>query len=102
MDIGKRFGANLNHARRAAGYTQESLAARAGLHRTEIGLLEQGRRVPRIDTVARLAGAIGVAAGELLIGIELKPRPITIHQIQWQVPRPKRRKEGRGRRDPEQ
>lgn len=86
MDIGNRFGANLNAARRASGLSQERLAIRAGLHRTEIGLLEHGRRVPRIDTVARLAGALGIAPGELLIGLDLKRKPITSNQIQRQRP----------------
>lgn len=99
MDIGRRFGANLNHARRAAGLSQERLAARAGLHRTEIGLLEQGRRVPRIDTLARLAGAIGVAPGELMIGIHLEPKPITVHQVQKQdVTNKKRQRQAQPRR----
>lgn len=69
MDIGRRFGANLNQARRASGLSQERLAAVAGMHRTEIGLLERGQRVPRIDTVAKLARALEMGPGELLVGI---------------------------------
>lgn len=69
MDIGRRFGANLNQARRASGLSQERLAAVTGMHRTEIGLLERGLRVPRIDTVAKLARALEIGPGELLIGI---------------------------------
>ncbi|HVQ58784.1 MAG TPA: helix-turn-helix transcriptional regulator [Solirubrobacterales bacterium] len=75
MDIGMRFGANLNTVRRASGISQERLAIKAGLHRTEIGLLEHGRRVPRIDTVAKLARALDVGPGELLIGITANPEP---------------------------
>lgn len=63
MDIGRRFGANLNQARRASGLSQERLAGVAGMHRTEIGLLERGRRVPRIDTVAKLARALQIGPG---------------------------------------
>lgn len=64
-----RFGANLNSVRRASGLSQERLANKAGMHRTEIGLLEHGRRVPRIDTVAKLARALGIGPAELLVGI---------------------------------
>lgn len=75
MDIGRRFGANLNQARRASGLSQERLAGVAGMHRTEIGLLERGLRVPRIDTVAKLARALEIGPGELLIGITAKHQP---------------------------
>ncbi len=49
------------------------MAFRASLHRTEIGLLERGGRVPKIDTAAKLAGALGVTLAELLDGIEWHP-----------------------------
>lgn len=73
MSIAERFGRNLKRARKAAGLSQEAAAFRAGLHRTEIGLLERGERTPRIDTAAKLAGALGVSAAELLVGIEWTP-----------------------------
>jgi transcriptional regulator with XRE-family HTH domain len=75
VKIGKRFGANLNQARRASGLSQERLAVVAGMHRTEIGLLERGLRVPRIDTVAKLARALEIGPGELLIGITANHEP---------------------------
>lgn len=68
-----RFGANLLRARRAAGMSQEVAAIRAGLHRTEIGLLERGERVPKIDTLIKLAAAISVPPGQLLEGIDWEP-----------------------------
>ena len=58
--VARRFGANLRTARGRAGLSQEQLGFRAGLHRTEIGLLERGARVPRIDTLLKLAGALGI------------------------------------------
>lgn len=71
--VAKRFGANLAAARERSGVTQEELAFRASLHRTEIGLLERGGRLPRIDTLAKLAGALGVEPGTLSEGIEWTP-----------------------------
>jgi transcriptional regulator with XRE-family HTH domain len=47
---------------------------RASLHRTEIGLLERGARVPRIDTLVKLAAALGVRIDcSLLDGITWNP-----------------------------
>jgi DNA-binding XRE family transcriptional regulator len=43
------FGPNLRRCRRAAGYTQEELAFRAGGHATTVGLLERGERNPGFE-----------------------------------------------------
>ena len=68
--INCRFGENLKRTRHAAGaISQEELADRAGLHRTEISLLERGGRSPRLGTIVRLASALEVPAGELLHGM---------------------------------
>lgn len=69
MSVAALFGANLSRLREQSGVTQEELAFRASLHRTEIGLLERGGRIPRIDTLAKLAGALEVDPGELFEGI---------------------------------
>lgn len=74
----RRLGRNLFMARRRAGFSQEELGALACLHRTEIGFIEGGRRLPRVDTLVKLASALGVRAEELLEGIE------------WTVPAPSR------------
>lgn len=67
------FGGNLRRCRRRVAISQEELGARASLHRTEIGLLERGDRVPRSDTLVKLASALGVRPEELLKGIDWKP-----------------------------
>lgn len=64
-----KVGKNLRRCRRLADLSQEELGERASLHRTEIGMLEHGQRVARIDTLIRLAGAMGIPPGELLEGI---------------------------------
>jgi len=71
--IAARFGRNLAAARRRSGFSQEEVAVRASIHRTEVGLLERGERTPRIDTAIKLAGSVGVECGELLAGIEWSP-----------------------------
>jgi transcriptional regulator with XRE-family HTH domain len=72
-EIAARFGENLLHARRLVCLSQEKTALRASLHRTEIGMLEHGERLPRIDTLVKLAGALELPPGDLLRGIEWVP-----------------------------
>jgi transcriptional regulator with XRE-family HTH domain len=60
-----RFAVNLRQARFAAGFSQEELGDRCDLHRTEVSLLERGGREPRLGTIVRLAGALGVGPGVL-------------------------------------
>jgi transcriptional regulator with XRE-family HTH domain len=74
-DVAWRFGENLRRVRRREGLSQEQLAIRASLHRTEVGLLEKGERVPRIDTLIQLAGAMALPPGDLLDGIDWVPGP---------------------------
>lgn len=76
-EVAARFGANLARQRERAGVTQEELSFGASLHRTEIGLLERGGRIPRIDTLAKLAGALGVPMSSLLDGIDWEPGQFT-------------------------
>lgn len=72
-DVAARFGKNLARARRREALSQEELAIRASLHRTEIGMLEHGERVARIDTVIKLSGAMAIEPAELLAGIHWTP-----------------------------
>jgi transcriptional regulator with XRE-family HTH domain len=68
-----RFGENLERCRERAGLTQAELGYQASLHRTEISLLERGKRLPRIDTAVKLAGCLSVSLDELAIGIDWNP-----------------------------
>jgi len=72
-EIALLFGGNLRRARRRAGISQEEAGIRASLHRTEIGLLERGERIPKIDTAIKLAGAVNVPLAELTEGITWRP-----------------------------
>jgi transcriptional regulator with XRE-family HTH domain len=73
MDVAARFAENLVRCRKRADLSQEELGIRASLHRTEIGLLERGTRIPRIDTLIKLAGALSIPPGELIDGIDWTP-----------------------------
>jgi len=73
VTVAERFAANLIACRKRAGLSQEALAVRASLHRTQIGLLERGKRVPKIDTLIKLAVALEIHAGDLMAGIAWEP-----------------------------
>jgi transcriptional regulator with XRE-family HTH domain len=74
MEVAQRFGENLRRLRKGAGISQEELGLRCSLHRTEIGLLERGARVPRIDTLIKIASGLSVRIDcKLLAGISWTP-----------------------------
>jgi transcriptional regulator with XRE-family HTH domain len=68
-EFARRFGLNLATARLAAGVSQEALGDLAGLHRTAVGQLERGERIPRTDTLVKLAAALGIETQVLLAGL---------------------------------
>ena len=60
------IGQRVREKRGALNLSQEALAAAAGLHRTQINLIEQNRRKIRIETLLRLAVALECEPAELL------------------------------------
>jgi transcriptional regulator with XRE-family HTH domain len=49
--------------------SQEELGRVAGMHRTEISLLERAARDPRLATIVKLAHALDVPPAQMLDGI---------------------------------
>jgi transcriptional regulator with XRE-family HTH domain len=80
------FGANVRRARLAKHppCSQERLSHATGLHRTEIGKIEQGAVEPRLSTLFILADGLSVSVDELLDGlsvpVERRPSP---HAQPW-------------------
>lgn len=66
MEPKEQFSKNLRKARLEAGLSQEALGDASDLHRTEVSLLERGARDPRLSTIVRLAGGLGVSPKVLL------------------------------------
>jgi len=64
--------------------SQEALGEAASLHRTEVGLLERGARVPKIDTLVKLSSALSVKPKALLKGIEWKPEGVGRDRFDFQ------------------
>ena len=52
--------------REQRGLSQEALAARAGVHRMTIQRLEQAAHPPILDTLERIAHALGVTLADLV------------------------------------
>jgi transcriptional regulator with XRE-family HTH domain len=69
-NLQRQFGLVVRRRRLAADLSQEALSAAAGLHRTYVGLLERGRRMPSILVAKRLAEALGTTMGELLAEVD--------------------------------
>lgn len=72
-ELARRFGENMARLRRRAGVSQEELGFLANLHRTEVGMLERGTRLPRLDTLLKVAGALELEVGELFEGMAWRP-----------------------------
>lgn len=64
--LSRVFGDVLKEHREAAGFSQEALADRAGVHRTYIGLVERGKRNPTLAVALRFAAALGTTLTTLV------------------------------------
>jgi transcriptional regulator with XRE-family HTH domain len=75
------FGANVREVRTAIDprCSQERLSHDTGLHRTEIGKIEQGIVEPKLTTLLILADGLDVRVDDLVTGLwvpkERKPSP---------------------------
>lgn len=72
--IEKTFGVVLRERREAKRLTQESLAEKAGLHPTYVGLVERGKRSPTLRVARALALALGTTLADLANSAEKELR----------------------------
>ena len=68
-DLTRTIGTAIRQLRERAALSQEDFADLAGLHRTYIGRLERGERNASIETLARVAKALGAPLKQLLAGV---------------------------------
>ncbi|HEX5376582.1 MAG TPA: helix-turn-helix transcriptional regulator [Solirubrobacterales bacterium] len=71
--LAHRFGGNLRRARRRADLSQMQLARLVELNRVDVGQLERGRRLPRLDTILKLSAGVCDAPCVLLAGLRWRP-----------------------------
>ncbi len=64
----------IKQLRIAKKISQEELAEKAGLSRNGLGLIEQGRRWPRIATLLRISDGLGMTIEDVLKGIQKKKK----------------------------
>jgi transcriptional regulator with XRE-family HTH domain len=64
------LGKRISSGRKEKGFSQEGFAEVCGLHRTEMGLLERGKTIPRLDTLLLVSQHLGLPVSELLQEIE--------------------------------
>lgn len=70
VPLASAFGLIVREFRQKSGWTQEELAEKAGVHRTYVGDLENGRKAPTLDVVERLADAFDTAPHLLIEAAE--------------------------------
>ncbi|MEJ8406060.1 helix-turn-helix transcriptional regulator [Brevundimonas vesicularis] len=66
MDLVALMGRNIRRRRTAENLTQEEVAFRAGMKRSYLSDLEQGKRNPSVRALGRLASALAVDPRALL------------------------------------
>lgn len=65
----ERFAANLRASRARSGLSQQALASRCGVERTEISAIERATREPRLGMITKLVAGLGATLNELYAGI---------------------------------
>src|SRR5947209_6182814 len=60
------LGHRIRHFRTQRGLTLDELGAQAGVAPSQLSLIENGKREPRISLLATLASALGVTVADLL------------------------------------
>ena len=60
------LGQRIRHFRSEAGLTLDQLGDRVGIAASQLSLMENGRREPRLSTLADIAKALGIAVAVLL------------------------------------
>ena len=68
MDLLDRFATNVRKFRAKKKLSQKALADKIGISVSYVSMLERGQRSPPLETIEKLAKALGVPPGSLLGG----------------------------------
>jgi transcriptional regulator with XRE-family HTH domain len=71
--VAVELGRRIRRRRHFLDISQETVALRARVHRTQISLWENGGRMPLTSTLVRLAGALEASPDQLLAGARWEP-----------------------------
>jgi len=69
------LGDRVRSLRRATGNTQMDFALYVGMNVAHLGRIERGEGNPNLETLVRLADALGVDVAELVAGIRVEHYP---------------------------
>ena len=64
-NVNKDFGKRVAELRKKAGYSQEQFAFKCGVDRTYVGVVERGEKSPTLNTIEKIAYALGISKSEL-------------------------------------
>jgi len=65
-ELRRRIGDVLREKREKLAVSQEEVAARAGVDRTYISILERGLKSPTVDTLEKICAALGTLPEHLI------------------------------------
>lgn len=69
QEILVKFGERVRDERLKNGFYQEEIAAKAGLHRTYIGMIERGEKNITLGNMSKISKALKVKLSDLLEGL---------------------------------
>ncbi|HEY4501068.1 MAG TPA: helix-turn-helix transcriptional regulator [Candidatus Paceibacterota bacterium] len=61
----RKFGDRVREERLGRNLSQEQLAAKAGVHRTYIGMIERAEKNITLENIQRIAGALNIKLSEI-------------------------------------
>jgi transcriptional regulator with XRE-family HTH domain len=64
-DVNIDFGKRIAELRKKANLSQEKFAFKCDVDRTYIGTLERGEKSPTLNTIEKIARALGISKSEL-------------------------------------
>lgn len=64
-DVNIAFGKRVAELRKAVGCSQEIFAFKCNVDRTYIGTIERGEKSPTLNTIEKIANALGISKSEL-------------------------------------
>jgi transcriptional regulator with XRE-family HTH domain len=73
MDVTKRFAQNLIEQRKSRGIAPAALAESASISLAQLEAIENCEEQPGLETLAKLAGSLGVPVGDLMAGLNWDP-----------------------------
>ena len=71
------LGERIRELRKSAGFSQESFADHAGIHRTYAGELERGEANVTLENIVKISAALRITLSELFSGVEKRSEAVT-------------------------